>query len=443
MTYNPFGAVPISELTASDLAVLAEVPEGWFIEYKREPCKAKDYAKEASAFANSMGGWIFVGIEEDSSTRKPAYGPGLQNSEATRLQDSARDAIFQNLSPSPKIELAVVRGPIPALSVPTDRCILVINIPESQNTPHIHSSGKIYRRQADKSEPVEITDRAELDALYKRAKRMRSRIDKRLNQGFDRAWADTFDTPWLHCALTPDPAHSRRPRLSRLSEFRDLIVSQPQGAISLPDVYSSALGFVARNHREQAVPHGAALTLEYGLDGSVYITIPLSSICVEDGHQKESFLNKNSGIKFMNILRKSLFNNARVIDCTYIVMSLLGMQAHIQQILAAAKVNEKYLIRVQMKNVFRCVPFFDSEAYLNYCTERLIPIVHHGEFNIPPQRRRWLDMNNIFDKNALLEFIIPVLFSLGLGEDIMPIIVEQTIQSAYSRKKGSYLEAGG
>lgn len=443
MTYNPFGTVPLSELTASDLAVLAEVPEGWFIEYKRDPCKAKDYAKEASAFANSMGGWIFVGIEEDSSTRKPDHGPGLQNSEATKLQDSARDAIFQNLSPSPKIELAVVRGPIPALSVPSDRCVLVIHIPASQNTPHIHSSGKIYRRQADKSEPVEITDRSELDALYKRAKRMRSRIDTRLNQGFDRAWADAFDTPWLHCALTPDPKHSRRPRLIKLSEFRKLILSQHPGSISLPDVYSSALGFVARNHREQAAPHGAALALEYGLDGSVYITIPLSSSSVEEGHENRSFLNRNNGIRFINILKKSSLGSARVIDCTYIVTSLLGMHVHIQQILAAAEVSDKYLARVQMKNVFRCVPFFDSEAYLNFCIEHSIPIIHHGEFIIPSQRKQWLDMDNILDKNALMECIIRVLFSLGLGEDIMSIIVEQTIQSTYSKKKESYSEAGG
>lgn len=443
MTYNPFGTVPLSDLTASDLAVLADVPEGWFIEYKREPCKAKDYAKEASAFANSMGGWIFVGIEEDPSTRKPAHGPGLQNSEATKLQDSARDAIFQNLSPSPKIELAVIRGPIPALSVPPERCVLVIHVPASQNTPHIHSSGKIYRRQADKSDPVEITDRAELDNLYKRAKRMRSRIDKRLNQGFDRAWADSFETPWLHCALTPDPIHSQRPRLIKLSKFRELILSQAQGAISLPDVYSSALGFVARNHREQAAPHGAALALEYGLDGSVYITIPLSSASAEDWYQKTNFLNEKNGIQFINLLKKSFLGNARVMDCTYIVMSFLGMQAHMQQILTEAGAGSKYLTRIQMKNVFRYVPFFDSEAYLDSCIRHSIPIIHHSEFNVPSQRKQWLDVDNVFDKNALIGCVIRVLFSLGLGEDIMSVIVEQTIHSVNSRKKERSSEAGG
>lgn len=62
----------------------------------------------------------------------------------------------------------MIEGPIPELSVAEDRAILLIHMHESQNTPHIHSSGKVYSRQADVADPVPLTDRAELDELYSR-----------------------------------------------------------------------------------------------------------------------------------------------------------------------------------------------------------------------------------------------------------------------------------
>ena len=220
MTFTPFKKTSITELDAADLALLIDIPEGWFIEYKSEPCKPKDYAKAASAFANSKGGWMFIGLKEDPETRKPLGGPGLQTSEASKFLDAARDAIFQNLSPSPYIELTTVSGPIPALFIPNDRCILVIHIPESQNTPHIHCSGKIYRRQADSSDPVEVTDRAELDALYKRAENLHNLIDEKLDLGFDDAWRDYKESPWLYYAIVPDPALSFYPNDINLKKFR-------------------------------------------------------------------------------------------------------------------------------------------------------------------------------------------------------------------------------
>ena len=65
MTFNPFKKARAAELDANDLSTLVDIPEGWFVEYKRDPCLPKVYAKEASAFANTHGGWLFVGLEED------------------------------------------------------------------------------------------------------------------------------------------------------------------------------------------------------------------------------------------------------------------------------------------------------------------------------------------------------------------------------------------
>ena len=431
-TYSPFGEVSTSKLSASDLSVLSDVPEGWFIEYKRDPCKSKDYAKEVSAFANAMGGWVFIGLEEDSSNRKPIGGPGLPVEEASRFHDAARDAIVQNISPAPRFELAVVRGPIAELKIPDDRFVLVIRVPESQNTPHIHCSGRIYRRQADKSDPVEINDRAELDALYKRAERLEESINRRLDLGFDEKWAELFDTPWLHCALVPEPIHSSPMAVIKLETFRKLISSPPPGSIELPDVYSTSLGYVARNHRTQSMPHGPAQSLEYGIDGSIYITMPLS-YTPDTADESISFLSSTNGVRFCMLLKRHNLISAAVIDCTHIAATLTGMFLHVQNILKAAGISGQYRARIRMKNIFRCVPFFDSKAFVDLGESHSVPIVHRSEILIPSQSKGWFDIKDILQGNAWVGCMVRILYSLGLGEESMPTIVEQTYSSTYQQ----------
>lgn len=119
----------------------------------------KDYVKEASAFANSRGGWIFIGLTEDPQMRKPTQSSGVASIEATRLLDAARDAIAHHVSPSPYLE-KIVNGPIPALSISYDRSVLVVHVPQSYDTPPIQSSERIYRRRVDVADPVEVIDRS-------------------------------------------------------------------------------------------------------------------------------------------------------------------------------------------------------------------------------------------------------------------------------------------
>jgi hypothetical protein len=132
----------------------------------------------------------------------------------------------------------------------------------------------------DVADPVEITDRAQLDELYARKAKLRDFADEQLNLGFDERWARDIQTPWIHVALIPNPANTTEPAPLKLGGFRR-IIKETKGGINLPDVYSSALGYIARNHRMQEVPHGAAVTFEYAHNGAMFITIPLSSMTID------------------------------------------------------------------------------------------------------------------------------------------------------------------
>ncbi|MCJ7482086.1 MAG: ATP-binding protein [Thermodesulfovibrionales bacterium] len=433
MTFTPFKKTSIAELNAADLALLVDIPEGWFIEYKREPCKSKDYAKEASAFANSRGGWMFIGLEEDPETRKPLGGPGLQTSKASKFLDAARDSIIQNLSPSPYLELIIVSGPIPELLIPNDKCVLVIYIPESQNTPHIHCSGQIYQRQADSSKP--INGRAELDDLYKRAENSQIFVDEKLDLGFDNAWRDYNESPWLYLALVPDPALSFHSHDIDLKKFRELLSNRKeisnQPVISLPDIYTSSLGFVARNHREQNDPAGTATTLEYMFDGTFFLSIPLSYGFVSDSSDNSDFLKKQTGKRFITLLQQNGWSNARFIDCTNIMLCMAAMHPHICQLLKEVGACSRYLSRIRMVNIFRSIPFFDSDAYIDSYLNRSIPIILRKEIRIPWRKNKWIELDDISDFSAFLACLPVVLFSLGIGDDKDDIndIITQSIKS--------------
>lgn len=85
--------------------------------------------------------------------------------------------------------------------------------------------------------------------------RLREIADERLNLGFDVRWARDVLTPWIHLALVPDPAHRMKSSPTTFERFREIVLSATQDSIDPPDVYPSAIGYVARNHSSQEVRH--------------------------------------------------------------------------------------------------------------------------------------------------------------------------------------------
>ncbi len=422
--FDPFG-VPFADIKSEHLERLAEVEEGWFVDYKREPCTAKDYAKEASAFANSRGGWLFIGIEEDKKTKKPTgRGPGVAAANAVRLLDAARDSIRQHLSPMPYLDLAIVRGPIAALGVDAASAVLVIRVPQSEQTPHLHSSGAVYQRKADVCEPCPIANRAELDELYARHRVAKEQRSKALDRGFDPRWASEFTTPWVHSAFVPLNRRADSP-LTRTA-FEAAVRSKPAGALRLPDIYSTALGFVARDHGDQGDPSGAANSLEYADDGSLYVTVPLSS-----GRPSESlpFLNNSNGRRFCSLLRERnfAFKDVRVFDGTNLAAAMYGLGTYFDALIGSPATRPAYAARTTVRNVFRSIPFFNSDTYVTWCSTNTMPVMTRDASRIPWADDAWNVVSNA-PNLALVEFH-DVLASFGLEGEIAASVVSESLKS--------------
>lgn len=167
-----FSGNPLSQLKFEDLRqelTTKEVAEGFYVDYKADfPDKLHKYV---ASFANSHGGYIFIGIKEDSLKKTAAAFDGIPLD--SDQSERARNLIHAHVSPFPPVEIATVEVPSSER-----RGIVVIRIPESSVAPHVCSDGVVYTRNGDSSEPVK--DRFSLDRLYDKSRRMGDALTERL-----------------------------------------------------------------------------------------------------------------------------------------------------------------------------------------------------------------------------------------------------------------------
>ena len=271
--YSPFER-DIDVLRAQDLAVLTLVKEGWYVEYKREPVRASALAKELSAFANTYGGWLFLGIEEHSPDDPVAIGfPGIPNEQIDNVLKRLRNSAADNVNPTPYFRQNVLRGPCRRIALPRDRSVVVVEVPESHTAPHVHRDGRIYRRVGEGSEPKAETDRFILDQLWQRRERMQMWTRQWIER--DPKFTDVERVrPYLRLLFCADPWRQRNPQLSMsFADFRTIVASETK-TLPLDVVYPTTDGFIARQV-ETNDPYQQVLTWQVRRDGSCEVILAL------------------------------------------------------------------------------------------------------------------------------------------------------------------------
>jgi hypothetical protein len=139
--------------TKDDLQQLVdeEIPESLTLDYKASPSLAKDnkarieLCKDVSAFANSAGGQIIYGIEEDKDRKPIKVDDG---------SDVSREWIEQVIDSNvqPRLDGLVIT-PVP---VGSGRHAYVLTIPQALGrAPHQAPDNKYYKRQNFQSAPME------------------------------------------------------------------------------------------------------------------------------------------------------------------------------------------------------------------------------------------------------------------------------------------------
>ena len=122
-------------------------------QFKRNATNADGLAAELAAFANSGGGWLFLGVNDDGSIE------GLDAANVRRLNQLLGNAASQH-----------VRPPVHPLTenVQTDQgIVMVVEVPDGLAKPYLDHQGRIWVKQG--SDKRHVTSREEMQRMFQRA----------------------------------------------------------------------------------------------------------------------------------------------------------------------------------------------------------------------------------------------------------------------------------
>jgi hypothetical protein len=143
---------PPTSIAEIEQMIRDQVQESIHLDYKASkaisPKERDEIAKDVSAFANSDGGVLIYGVEEDKAAHLPVrIDDGVDDTVCSR--EWIENTITSRISP--KIDDVRVL-PLPVLP---GKSVYVISIPRSFRGPHQASDKRFYKRHNFKSEPME------------------------------------------------------------------------------------------------------------------------------------------------------------------------------------------------------------------------------------------------------------------------------------------------
>lgn len=138
-----------------------EIAEGVNLDYKRD-FPTSGLEKTISAFANTFGGVILIGVEDEDSKPKP---PFIGIDYRDRLEERVWNIILDNIYPPIFPEIRVC----PAEH---NKTFIVIRIPQSNETPHaIRNKTEVYIRTGNRNKPEDLATIDQIEWLMNRRKK--------------------------------------------------------------------------------------------------------------------------------------------------------------------------------------------------------------------------------------------------------------------------------
>ena len=163
---HPFADLELDDVERM-IAAVGEERESLFFERKAEVSSAA-LAKSCSAFANTMGGLLLVGIADQCDE---LIGIEQCSSEA---QVWVKDILRGRVLPLPPFRARFIE-------LSNERSLLLVLVEESSTTPHLLTqAGAIYVRNPGASDPVPISDQRRLLDLLTGGERARERAEERV-----------------------------------------------------------------------------------------------------------------------------------------------------------------------------------------------------------------------------------------------------------------------
>lgn len=350
--FNPFGK-NFNDIEASDLILLKNVHEGWYIEYKKSALNPRSYAKAISAMANTYGGFIFIGIEEESRANSVAGAfPGVTLHALDDALQGIRQGVTQHLNPQPHFEIRVVISP----EAQNDERIICIHVPISPKAPIIHSDGRIYRRMNDSSEPVAENRRDIVEHLFRRVTDFEDHYGRWYGRKPELSDGEG-DISYVRLISFPDYWNEKRLWLDDSTEvFAEKLKKTSEGisfSINYSVISSQRHGFVCRLPDEKN-PHGFSATFMLWRDLASEFWLPLPSFRVS---AYNSYWNKGKALDgVVSFLSERGYADSTVLDLSNAFGAIDSYFALNRKFQSIHNYNGETFVKYQIENAWRRIP---------------------------------------------------------------------------------------
>ncbi len=385
--YSPFLKDDISELVASDLKVLKSVHEGWYVEYKSELSNPKTIAKSVSSFANTYGGWVFYGVMENGKSDNTAEScPGIPKDDLDATMQRIRQSVASNLNPIPHFDTKVIEGPEPEMGLEEDRCVICIHVPFSTIAPHVHANGCIFRRVSDSSEPKPETDRHQLDMLFSRRDKIDKEYARWINRAPERSEEETH-RPYLRLLLDADQygLQGKEWNLNTSDVISEMNDRDKGIRLPIDSCYTSSHGIVARQTDKLNNISDFGVTWILGKNLRCEVWVPLTVIDNIDGARSSGYFDRylHSDV-FFKIVEAGNAKFGKAIDLNqlwHILSSILN--AYLDLLEKNETPITFVLCKVMIHEIWRTMPFVDSEVLLGRMSDQGVPICLSNNALVP------------------------------------------------------------
>lgn len=240
--------------------------ENFFYEYKDDKITPKHLINEISALANTYGGYIFLGIDDD----KNIIGCSAWN------EQRINSTIHNCITPTPIFDIKKFKTP--------KGIIFVIKIEEGNEPPYITNNGSIYERVSSSS--CVIKDSNKLTQLYNKKVDQMKRIQNKLKidepgissrpQNLCAVLDVGFSVSWSNTQKTVERFYN-----TDINEVSNWLKESGNeyGASKVGYSYVISAGVLQTSFpRNDLLPANLHQFVEIMVDGSVKFRIPLYSI---------------------------------------------------------------------------------------------------------------------------------------------------------------------
>ena len=384
MRYTPFD-VDLYDVTESHLSGLRNVAEGWFVEYKSEVPKPRALARSLASFANRHGGWLFLGVQENSRDNTAASFRGLRDTDVPDVVEQLRNAAKDLIQPTAPFFHHTLRGPLSGIDLQSERSIVIVRVPEGASPPYVHNDGRIYIRTGDSSSPVFANDRTTLDLLHRKAENKAAMLEDLIYRSPAASEAEK-NTTYINLALCSDPFQVLGHWYSgSFTEFATVMKDSP---LPFDNIYTSQDGFVARqtfgNERYKRL-----FTWEFSRTCNSFVTVPLSTLQVPptrfDGsfYYLDEWSQYDNGEEFVSRLAEKDLRFTRILNLNMLVTLIGGIIARHCSLAGLARVKGPFYVKARIENAWRVVPFIDTSEYVSHIETFGVPVVQDSDLTAP------------------------------------------------------------